>query len=140
MIKHVWSVVCLNSVIDSESNRISLIDVLEQITLKPRGKVSLPASIPISVHLVTLWAKSPEGGSSKGTARVFVENPTNKKISPLEYEIDLSKVRRHRQRIRFQGLVVEKPGYYYFVVQFKDAASAQWKEVARVPIEVLLES
>lgn len=140
MIEHVWSVVCLNSIIDNESNNISLIETLEQIALKKKDKASLPAFIPISLHLVTLWAKTPQGGSNKGIARVFVENPMNKKSPPLEYEIDLSKTKRFRQRIRVQGFAVEKPGYYYFVVQFKDIESAQWKDVARIPIEVLVES
>ena len=59
-IEHVWSVLCEKSVIDSETNNLSLTNILEeiQISLKEKGIIdSSEKTVPINFELVTMWRK-----------------------------------------------------------------------------------
>jgi hypothetical protein len=61
MIQHVWSVLCARAVIDSESNTISLFDVVEQIVAIGPGIAAIGPGAegvaPVSLELVTLWSR-----------------------------------------------------------------------------------
>jgi len=60
-IKHIWSVLCRESLINKDDNVISLNGVLEQLTvgLKPDrdGKLPEKVNIPINYEIVSFWIK-----------------------------------------------------------------------------------
>jgi hypothetical protein len=58
MIDHVWTILCSRAVIDRDTNNMSLLEVIEQLTL---GDASPPVEgeglAPIQLELVTLWTR-----------------------------------------------------------------------------------
>ena len=47
MIDHVWSLVCSRAVVDTESNNISIQNILERILHSATGGLRLPATEPL---------------------------------------------------------------------------------------------
>jgi hypothetical protein len=137
MIRHIWSVLCSSSAIDREENKVSLFDVLEQITLLE--PITEPGVMPLQAHLVTLWRRENVAEPVKTTARVRVLVPPNgEQIGKTqEYTVDLTRYLRLRQRVVFRTLPVRAEGTYEFVIEYMDA-NEEWRETARLPLDLLV--
>jgi hypothetical protein len=137
MIDHVWSVLCSRSVIDSSSNNISLIEVLEQLSIRrmPPG-ADEEGVVPIQCELVTLWARADEEEPATGRGRITLVRPSGLAMPSQEFEIDLTRVQRTRHRARMNGVPVSEAGRYTFRIEFSTADGDTWDEVARVPLYV----
>lgn len=155
MIKHAWSVLCNKTIIDRDSNNISL-DVIERIILKDRStpnsappadaqsKKDLPENVPgiivpISLTLVSLWYRENISEPGRGQGRLKILSPSGKEIAKAEIDIDLIKHSRSRSLCQFDGLPIPKneSGIFYFIVEiFEDSA---FKEVAKIPLEASID-
>jgi len=51
MLEHIWSVLCSRSVIDSETNNVSIQDVIEQITINAEPAEN--GFLPFPMELIT---------------------------------------------------------------------------------------
>ena len=132
MIKHVWTVVCSNTVIDINTNNISFYNVIEQLNIaespKPKGV------LPIHLELVTLWIRDDTNAPVKGESRVSFVNPSGEKHFAATPPVDLSEKERVRNLLRFDGIPVETSGRYYFLVEVR--SNDKWIEAASVPLTV----
>lgn len=135
MIEHVWTVFCSQSVIDRDSNNISLHNVIEQLTI--REEPAPRAVVPATFEVVTLWARLDFDVPSRGRARLTFVSPSGSVLDPQEYDIDLSQFHRHRQRSRFQGLPVREHGRHAFLVELQNEDETTWHQVAAVPVGVV---
>jgi hypothetical protein len=134
MIDHVWTVVCSRAVVDSESNNISLQDVIEQIEI--HGEPIPNGVLPIVLDVATLWTRSSPDEPSSGHTRLTFLSPSGEALSTLEADLDLSKHERHRSRMRFQGLTLRESGRHYFRVELRGEDETEWHQVAAVPLEI----
>ena len=143
MVDHVWTVFCTRSVIDKDTNNVSLFEVLEKISAvgevpEEKGKEKVVPAIPINAHLVTLWARRNPLISVKGRARIVFESPSHNLLFQREYEVDLSSFLRTRVRSEISALPVPESGWYRFKVELL-SESGNWQKVASIPLEVELE-
>lgn len=140
MINHVWSVLCGRSVIDSETNNITLIDVLEQLQAKGRRppEGGSPA-VPWNGELVTLWSRANYDSPAMGYARTTLESPTGQPLFEYQSEVDLTAHNRRRIRGKISVLPVPEDGLYFFRVFLRYEETANWDQVAEIPLEVTLE-
>jgi hypothetical protein len=136
MIDHIWSVLCSRSIVDSETNTVSIHDVIEQIKINTEPVPD--GFLPISLEVITLWGRAKTDTPDEGVERVLFETPSGKSIVVSEARIDLSAAQRHRQRVKFTGLRLGESGRYYFKVELKNGD--EWKQVAAIPITVIFES
>jgi hypothetical protein len=134
VIDHIWTVVCSRSVIDRESNNISIQNVLEQVTVN--GPLQAGAVIPIEMELVSLWTKTDPSLPHRGQARVTLVSPTGHPLRTTELEIDMSTYERYRTRNRFQGLPVSAPGRHIFRIEVREDGTDVWRQVAAIPLQV----
>ena len=137
MIEHVWTVLCRRSVVDSDTNSISLIESVESIQFgldKPKDAPT-PAGLPLELELVTLWIRSDRRVPEHSQYRVFVQLPDESEREAGESVIiDLREFERLRARVRFDGIPFVGPGRYRFVVQLQEGEA--WTTVARVPLDI----
>lgn len=140
MINHAWTVVCEKSIIDKETNNISL-DVLEQMAIRT---LPFPADVkgiifPVQMEIISLWYRGLSEDGAKGHARLRIIMPNNEEVSVTNIDIDLITSHRQRTRSRLNGLPVPKnvSGYFYFIVEME--LDHNWVEVSRIPLEVKLE-
>lgn len=140
MVKHIWTVLCSSSSIDRASNTISLFNVVEQLTASELP-IEWPVVIPLPLQIVTLWARLNPDEPAMAEAQLTLEKPNESKPLGPPYIINLTEHHRHRQIAQMGGIKLEGPeslGLWWFVVQIKDQEN--WKEVARVSLEVSYES
>lgn len=134
MILHVWTILCSNSVIDIESNNVSIQNVYEQLTLKgdpkPDGKASLP------MELVSLWTREDLETPTSGEARISYLQPSGKESELITYPIDLEEYHRARSRVHIGAIPVPEPGRYKFYIEYRLSGSVVWQQVAQIPLEV----
>ena len=146
MIQHIWSVLCTRSILDSTSNSISLIDSLEEIAvggidladLRMKIAEGRKVMVPMTSELVTLWSRGPDDEPDRGKGRLIITQPGGATVTGPEYDIDLSKYKRLRQRSQNPGLPFVGPGRYVFRVQVQNAIG-EWLDMASVPLWVHLE-
>ncbi|MGB8983458.1 MAG: hypothetical protein WCC12_16420 [Anaerolineales bacterium] len=136
MIEHIWSVICSRSVIDAETNNVSIQDVIEQINISAEPKKD--GLLPFPFELITLWGRKESDKPSKGIERITFVTPSGKSEVVSETEIDLSNAERHRHRVKFPGLPVSEAGKYYFKVELKNG-NHEWQQVSAIPLKVIFQ-
>ena len=133
MIEHIWSVLCSRSVVDSETNNVSIQNVIEQIIIQAEPQEN--GFLPIELELITLWGKDEPKEVAEGEERVTFITPSGKSEIISETKIDLTKVERRRQRIKLPGLPLSEAGKYYFKVEVKNK-NKEWEKVSAIPLKI----
>jgi len=135
MIDNVWAVLCSKTIIEQETNNISLITVIEHITV-PKAQEGVSIAVPL--ELATLWERRDPDLPASGHARISLELPGGKApvVAQGEFPVDLSSYRRLRGLFLIHDLPVPAAGTYYFRVELREENEDNWRQVARVPLEI----
>lgn len=137
MIEHIWSILCSRSVIDSETNNVSIQNIIEQIVIKAEPTEN--GFLPIDIELITLWGREETDKAEEGIEKVTFVTPSGKSEVISETNIDLTKAERHRQRLKLQGLPISESGRYYFKVETKND-DGNWIQVSSIPLKIIFQS
>ena len=141
-IKHIWSVLCKESVIDQADNNVSIHGVLEQLTIvltliNKVGKLPEKLSVPLNYEIVSLWQRSKEIESIKGDIEYILLDPDNKELLKNTQSMEIPKIsRRFRSRMKISGLPLSKEGDYTLQVKVKEAGANTFHLVAEIPLEI----
>lgn len=143
MIHHVWTLPCRVVISSQETNNVSLIEILEEISIKAQpiilqGK-ELRGIIPAIFDIVTLWAREKPDQPDSGFGRISLISPDGETIFLQESEIDLKESKRMRSVGRIFGFPAEQDGIHFLKVEIRSNSEDQWVEVWRIPIEVTIE-
>ena len=136
MIEHIWTVLCSRSVIDIETNNVSIQDVIEQITIN--SEPAQDGFLPIPFELITLYIRKESNVLTKGTERVAFITPSGKSEIVSEGIIDLSSAERFRHRVKFPGLPLKEGGRHYFIIEVKEETN-EWQKVATIPLTIVFQ-
>lgn len=147
MARHVWSVVCYKASIDNQDNNVSLLEVLEQITLQEDPFSADDASsqhgnvtpmLGAKHQLCTLWMRDDPRKPELSYTRMRVLSPQQQDIGSVVRSIDLRASRRSRMILQARALPYKGPGFYEFVVEWGAGENGPWSQVASIPLEVRL--
>jgi len=141
MPKHIWSVICRKGSIDSETNLISLLDVLERIDVaieKTEGVSELPKSggilLPFEAELVSFFTCDPREESEVITEFL---NPNGQILLAETHKLKVKAGdKRVRSKLKLSNLPVNKSGAYIFKVSIKDTSSNKALIVAEIPLDI----
>ncbi|HKV11895.1 MAG TPA: hypothetical protein VJ725_27365 [Thermoanaerobaculia bacterium] len=138
MAENIWSVLCYKASLDQDNNQVSLLDILEELTLVPGQEISSRERIGLGHHMefVTLWRRTAVEKPETARMKLEILSPGNKNLGTAELEINLETVRRYRGIIKLDMLPFDGFGVYQFRLSKKDEGLVDWEEVARVPLEV----
>ena len=143
MIRHIWSVLCSQSVRDADSGNVSLFNVLEQLraTLKAEAPRDTAVLLPLPLELVSLWERADweldgQTPAAVAKAKVTLFDPTGKELGGGDLAIDVYERRRCRTTIRFSGIPLTVSGRYRFQVAVHDDGEAGARVVTEIPVEV----
>lgn len=148
-IEHVWSVVCVGSSIDRDSNNITLFNTLERITANIPSQVlnqenSKRGAIQIGLNfeVVSRFWKREQKKAEVFDFRLRVVSPSGKTVSTFEQpRIALKEgIINFRLRNRFPTLPIDGNGTYWIVVEIKDLSEQNYEEMQRLPIEIIINS
>lgn len=130
--RHIWTVLCENAIIDQVSNSVSLIQCLEHLSCAYIGSEP-PATIPVHGRLVILWSRTDREEPERGRFRIQCRTP--KKLAPAKViEVDLSEYARSRNIVAIAELPNHGSGTYDIIVAAEDDDA--WTTVATIPLEV----
>lgn len=131
MIQHAWSVLCERAITDKDTNNISLIYCIEQITT-----IRLPLQFP-QITFSTLWYKTDQKDTNPYdlSLKFFVEKPNQEKELIGETRAKIEKP-RHRFNFSIGGFLFSHEGTYLFSVEY-NLENQGWKKTNQIPLQVI---
>lgn len=141
--QHIWSILSKKSIIDSTSNILSILEVVDEfkvdITLPKNLNETKNIVIPIELELTSLWYRNDPVGEYPFDFRVELYDPSGKKTNSFENVLIFPKdKKRLRSQSKMQGLPVNDSGVYKFTIGFKDKKMKNFQNVAELPFDVIL--
>jgi hypothetical protein len=131
MAKLLYAIIAESTIVDSQSNLLSIIKIYENITV-PR----LPATIP-AVFIITGWIK--EGDITRPehlNFRVRIVNPSGSEVErnfSMEGDIPANK-RWLRTIIRAEAIPLVEAGLTKILIEKRNGT--RWAEIGEIPFEV----
>lgn len=123
----IWAVPCSRILLDTPSNLVSYIDVLDGVALP-----TYPSLAPLT-FIGMVWQRENE---SKLEVRVRVLGPdgTELMISEPSQVVFGPNHRRGRIHIGVAGFMIPAPGRYHFAIELK--LRNKWTETSRLPFDL----
>lgn len=132
MARLLYALCCMRPLVDSTTNNISAIDILEEITMtKPQTIFGLPLSI------VTLWKREEKTEVNEYFKyRIKFVDPSGQEQKMFEANDNVipQEISRLRSMYTIGGIPFKDDGPYNIVIELE--SSSQWAEVATLEIDV----
>lgn len=141
-IRHIWTVLCKNSVTDRDSNNLSINSVVEQINISKKQSTTAQKKesrgnlrIPTQLELLTLWSREDSEGRNVD-AKMQLLDPQGKVMINQEYQLAFEKgKKRLRFRMRMDGIIVSISGEYSFVISIREDKK-EYRDKVQIPVDV----
>lgn len=137
---HVWSVLCQSSLIDIDTNNLSLNNVLEQLVLSVESKKSsspVELTVPISYEVVSMWVKTDTHKVVRAEIVLEIVDPKGSILKTFKQQGEMpTTMKRLRTRFRIQGLGLTISGLYKFIVKIKREGQIDFDKVTEIPLEI----
>jgi len=130
MIKHIWSILCERISIDKETNLLSYLTCVEEVTV-----TQLPVSSPL-LAFGTLW-QTDSPSQEKLIFRLILIMPDGSEKILIESKDFVFEKERHRTNIILNGLTFDQTGPHIFKMQKK--LEKDWDTVAEIPMKIKLQ-
>jgi hypothetical protein len=146
-VAHVWSVLCLQSTVDEETNELSMFKILEELNVTSKeklrygkdGVLKTAIGLPVTFQLITLWQKLEGKGAVKFDARIEYVDPSGISHKPFDHEIAIPAGKtRARHRFNVSSILVNQSGQYLFKISARDKNRKAFKHVTDVPLTIVL--
>lgn len=134
MPKFQWALLCQQAIVDSKSNNVSIIAIIEQFNVS-----ELPTIVPQVYQLVSLWDKdsSFKGKEETFLIKIVITSSLEKAIEEKGIQIEI-KILGAKERARhvwaIKGIPINEEGILYIVIFLK--FGEDWKEIHKIPIQV----
>lgn len=143
MPEHFWSVLCYKGCLDQYTNQVSLLDVIDQVVVRPLGEqppINTKAAMPIHLNIVSLWGRAEADKPERIQVRVVVVAPDGSEIRPGGHvDGDLETKWRLRTFMRFDSMPFRGAGHYRFAVEHRSNEGDEWRRVASLPLDLRIE-
>ena len=144
-LRAVWAILCENTIIDQRSNNVSLIEVIDELTIpapapEPMTETKGEPRKFFDADLVVLWARSKLDLPEKAQMRSKIVAPNGGEARSGESEVDLTENIRLRSIGRIAGLPpFTQAGEYRIKIEAKESDS-EWQEVFELPLWVSVQT
>ena len=133
MVEHIWSVLCSKSLIDNETNNLSLIEIIEELTVENFTK---PGVTKIDYEIVSLWHRAKAEKKGKIEYKINLVTPSGKDKGGPEVKCVFEPgIQRNRSKVIFEAFPLDELGLYRFQVLLKKSGS-KYLKVASIPITI----
>lgn len=137
--KNIWSVICEKSVIDKDTNSISLFNSLEELSINYSGEKKLKKTdvknIPILFEIVSLWFDESIKDDRKFEIVLEVLDPNNKITNKSVQECVMEKGKKRLRTIaKLNGLGITSNGLYKIIIKYKYGKVI--KIASEIPIDI----
>ena len=131
-----WLMLCTRSIVDQNTNNVSLIEVIEQLVV--RAAESEEVTIPISLDLVFLSERLDANQPEKAQGKITFRGPQpGFESAPITFEVNLEQSNRSTNFVRIPAISVHGSGTYMFEASYFDETADEWGVVASYPFDVV---
>lgn len=119
-ISHIWSVLCSSSSIDRDTNSLSVLNVIDELTLPAEAFEKFPMSekqdgrlVPLRHEVLTIWTKNAQFQAKEVSRKVRLKlvGPTGKILGVFPYDLFIpSDKLRMRVRMSFSNFKISPDG------------------------------
>lgn len=131
---------CEKLIIDTQTNNITLISVLHQISYRPRSNIQLPpdAAIPMQWDVVSVWQREDGDEGISFNQRLTLrahgnENVIFERVSPWRFATLFA-----RNVVRIRGFPIAAQGFLDLTLSYRRPES-DWLDVTTFPLELRAE-
>ena len=132
---------CKKSTIDRDTNSLSIIDCIDEITITLHDDAELGKglTVPVNFQFVSLWLMNDSGKDVNADIKILFINPKGKTINeyPGSFTID-KKYKRFRSRMNLEQIFIKEKGRYFFEVQLRDNKSKKYMSQGSIPFDILV--
>ena len=137
--KHVWSVLCRNYIVEEQTRNISLIDIPNKLKFSGELPEKRPFAFPMpsEFYFLTRWISEENDTEEAHSAIVRTIDPTGGEIGFFEFEFTLEPPKGHVSIGSISSLLYTVDGVYFFEVCLRK--NDEWNPVASIPLEIVHE-
>ncbi|MDD5639659.1 MAG: hypothetical protein PHR47_02535 [Candidatus Pacebacteria bacterium] len=141
MFNHIWSIICQNSSVDSQSNTISLFNCLENINVEISKSKDIADKImlPIQFDVVSYWTIDDNKEEKSFTLKMEVIKPNGEVVIIKENAV-FAKAGwdKIRNIVKFSGLElgINDSGRYIIRLSQKEKDSDGFIGIANLPLDI----
>ncbi len=139
--KNIWSVITNKTVVDKDSNMISLFDCIEQFNVnidKKNTEKNKIKKVSAKFEIVSFWKDDEVKKERRGEFAIELYDPNNKKLNKYENSFLMPKaMKRLRTIIAFEGFPITTEGEYIFKIKYRKNKGRKYIQVSELPIEVI---
>ena len=140
--------ICSRALLDKYTNSVSLIDIVEEVTVQlqrpnqeeetgEEGLSSVPQPMPLRRYVVvTLFERSDPETKEKPHSRLVIRGPSGVLHRQEMSDIDLETSKRSRYFANLSALPVGGEGTYHFDMELRASNKQRWKRASRVSLLV----
>lgn len=152
--KHIWSILCQSTSIDRDSNRLSILNIIEEVTVQKlnnvgipvdqkrliqAGSIKAPSIVPLEFEIMSLFERLDDKDSNILTKKAQLEltDPLNKSLLTQIIEINFPKgFKRLRYRIKINGLPITTAGAYRFIIRIQESEDLRFTQITEIPLDI----
>ncbi len=146
-IKHIWSILSESSVVDQQTNSLSIHKVLEQlnINLSPKDQESTKdkmksgngITIPFPFQIISLWQNTALNKVPTADVEIELFDFSNLSLQKINFKFSFEKDKpRMRTIINSPSINITGTGLYLFKIRLKESEEEGLIEIAEIPLEV----
>lgn len=141
-IKYLRSILCAKSIVESDSGNISLIELVENISINikeplPKDK---PTNLPFGFELVSFWTKEKDIDDVQTDLRLETVDPNGKVLSSHDSVFTFPKAKQNMRFIfRIGSFNVTESGVYLLRLSYKLHGETEYQIVEEIPLALTLE-
>jgi hypothetical protein len=142
MARHQWTILCSQATVNSLTNNISLIEVIDEITVPVDPNVDLTIGFPVDTivpflsTLVSSFERDDRNTPERLIGRSSLVSPAGR-THDNNFDVDLSAHQRVRCLITQNGVPIREPGTYVFRVALQDLSGA-FTDVSSFSLQVIM--
>lgn len=134
-----WTIICERAIIEEQTKTVSLMSMVENITLPlppaDFAKQVPPPLVPFRFYVVLQFARSKPGIGERAPGRVLMIAPNEKQFGESEFVVDLTATPRARVILQTIGFPLMGAGLYRSLVQMK--VRTQWRKAGQAEFGVV---
>ena len=139
--EHVWSVICLNYIIDKETGNLSLIGIPSNLGFKGEIPENRPFELPLQspFFLVSTWRCGHDELGTTESAQVRVRGPNNQVIGEFEVAVDFTDSEGRQTYGKMDTVLFQENGVHRFEIFTQENGDWKLEPDAFVPLEIVHE-
>lgn len=136
MPKLLFFVPCERVIVDDIGKQVSMISVVESLTVSPVENFPEDAAIPLQWMTLAFWRREAGEENRDFEERVQIVSPSGEAYAEDAVTFKMHML-NHRVRHSFFGIRVGRDGDTLIKLSVRSVGSEEWQEVAAFPIHVI---